>query len=64
MTGKSLSESQVRALEILRGLPRETWVGSEYRDMRANTLDSLFDRGLVDRRLFGWTTQYRAKENA
>lgn len=61
---KALSKAQVRALEVLRGLPAGEWVGSEYRDVRANTLDSLFDRGLVDRRLFGWTTQYRAKEDA
>ena len=61
---KALSKAQVRALEVLRGLPEAEWVGSEYRDVRANTLDSLFDRGLVERRLFGWTTQYRAKEDA
>ena len=58
-----LSKAQVRALEILRALPAETWVGSGYRRMRTNTLDSLVDRGLVERRLFGWTSQYRAKEN-
>ena len=61
---RSLSKAQVRALEVLRALPRETWVGSEYQGMRTNTLDSLFDRGLVERRLFGWTFQYRAKEDA